>query len=253
MTGVVLDANANPIGGVSVLLSGAEDRTTTTDVNGLFEFANLTAGANYNVQPKQPGLIFTEYSQDLVNASGENSFVFKGTPAAFSLSGRVADQSGNGLSNVSIVLNGTAIDSILSDVDGNYIFIDLPADGTYTVSASNGINFFSPPELTVSPLIGDVSGLDFTVLTPTAAPVAISGRVVTPTGTGISGAIVTLTDMHGQVRTVRTTTFGYFAFDSVTTGESYALNVTSRRYRFEPRLLSVEDSIAGLEITGLPF
>jgi len=250
---LVIDSSGNPMVDVPVLLTGAEDRTTTSDVNGEFAFANLTAGGNYNAQPKLPGFLFTEYSQDFLNVSNENSVVFAGTPATFGLGGRVTDQGGNGLANVSLSLSGSATDSAISDANGNYSFADLPADGIYSVSASNGVNIFSPGEQTESPLVSDVSGLDFMALTPTAAHVAISGQVVSSTGAGISGAVVTLMDARGQVLTSRTGTFGYFTFDSVLTGEGYLLNVSSRRYRFEPRLLSVNDSITGLKIVGVPF
>ncbi|MEP7037147.1 MAG: carboxypeptidase-like regulatory domain-containing protein, partial [Acidobacteriota bacterium] len=58
----------------------------------------------------------------------------------------------------------------------------------------------------------------------TAAPVSIGGRVMTMSGRGIANVRLTLTDANGQVRTARTTSFGYYHFDDVRAGETYILS-----------------------------
>ncbi|MGH9820735.1 MAG: MSCRAMM family protein, partial [Pyrinomonadaceae bacterium] len=252
ITGLAQDADGNPLSGVTVFLTGNEDRTTTTDSDGLFTFVNLTDGANYNVQPKLFGFVFDQYSEDVVNTSGERSVVFSGIPGLYQISGHVADQSGTSIDGVSVSISGSATDSVKTGADGNYTFADLPADGTYGVSAADGVHGFAPSELTADPLIGDVAGLDFIILSPTAANAKVAGRVAAANCVGIRGAVVTLTDAHGQIRTVLTTSFGYFSFDGVATGNAYVLNVESRRYRFEnmPRVISVQDNISDLEVVG---
>ncbi len=67
---------------------------------------------------------------------------------------------------------------------------------------------------------------------PTAATVSISGRVMTASGRGIMNVRLSLTDSNGQVRTARTTSFGYYRFDDVQAGETYILSAIGKRYTF---------------------
>ena len=90
----------------------------------------------------------------------------------------------------------------------------------------------------------------FEVQVPTAASVTVSGRVKTPNGKGLINAFVTLTDTSGNQRLARTTTFGYFRFEDVAAGETYIVGVSSKRYRFAPQVLSINQDIADLELTG---
>ena len=88
------------------------------------------------------------------------------------------------------------------------------------------------------------------LLAPTAAGVAVSGRVRTPNGRGLSNAFVTLTDANGNRRSARTTAFGYFHFEDVAAGETYIVEVNSKRYRFTSRVLSINQDISDVELTG---
>jgi CSLREA domain-containing protein len=92
--------------------------------------------------------------------------------------------------------------------------------------------------------IGEVELLG-SALAPTAANVSVSGRVVTANGSGISNAIVTLTDKHGNTLTKRTNTFGNFRFDEIPVGETYIISVDSKRFRFDPasQVLTVSDEL----------
>jgi len=87
---------------------------------------------------------------------------------------------------------------------------------------------------------------------PTAAPVSISGRVVTSTGRSISGVIVTLADSHGGSRSVRTNTFGFYSFDNIKSGEVYILTATARLYHFAPRAVELTDNLTGFDLTAEP-
>ena len=69
-------------------------------------------------------------------------------------------------------------------------------------------------------------------LAPTAATVSIGGRVMTASGRGIVNVNLYLTDSSGQVRTARTTAFGYYRFDDVQAGATYILSATGKRYTF---------------------
>lgn len=90
---------------------------------------------------------------------------------------------------------------------------------------------------------------------PTAAMVAISGRVLTAETRGISKARVTLTNANGVVRSILTNPFGNFRFDDVEAGQTYIISVKSKRYQFanETQVVFVSDEITGLDFNALPI
>lgn len=86
-------------------------------------------------------------------------------------------------------------------------------------------------------------------LPPTAAHVAVSGRVLNPEGAGIRNAIVILEgDGLTAPRTVVTSSFGYFTFDDVEVGQMYIISVSSKRYGFgqSSQALSVVDTVSNI-------
>ena len=87
-------------------------------------------------------------------------------------------------------------------------------------------------------------------IAPTAGSVSVSGRVLTPDGRGLRNAKVLLTDPHGIARTVTTSSFGFFQFDEVGTGESYVIGVLSKQYRFASQLIQVDDALADITFVG---
>ena len=86
---------------------------------------------------------------------------------------------------------------------------------------------------------------------PTAAPVSISGRVLTLDGRGLMNAVVVLTERSGTSRTARTGPFGYYRFDDVEAGQTLIFDVRSKLYQFAPQVVSVTDNIAELDFTPL--
>ncbi len=86
---------------------------------------------------------------------------------------------------------------------------------------------------------------------PAVINVIISGRVTTPSGQGLRNAIVSLIDPQGVRRIATTSSFGLYSFEMVATGQSYTLTVGSKRYRFAPRFLQVQSSLADIDFTGL--
>lgn len=87
----------------------------------------------------------------------------------------------------------------------------------------------------------------WTNIEPTAAAVAISGRVMTPTRRGISQATVTLVEPSGNIRTVRTNAFGYYRFDDLEAGQTARISVTSKRYRFSTQVVNLLDSVTDVD------
>ncbi|MBS1795541.1 MAG: CSLREA domain-containing protein [Acidobacteria bacterium] len=88
------------------------------------------------------------------------------------------------------------------------------------------------------------------ILVPTAANVSVSGRITATGGNGIGGARVTLTDSHGNSRTVSTGTFGNYLFDDVAVGETYVVTVVSKRHSFAPQVIAVADAVTELNFAA---
>ncbi|HEY0461389.1 MAG TPA: carboxypeptidase-like regulatory domain-containing protein [Pyrinomonadaceae bacterium] len=71
-----------------------------------------------------------------------------------------------------------------------------------------------------------------TVFTPTAASVNLGGRVLTANGSGIRNVSVVLTMPSGSVRTTASSTFGYYHFENIPSGQTYILTANSKRFVF---------------------
>ena len=82
-------------------------------------------------------------------------------------------------------------------------------------------------------------------------PVSISGKVTTPAGTGLRSSTVFLQDSTGLRRTTTTSTFGFYQFDNVQTGQTYTIGVTSRSYRFSNRTVSLTGELTNFDFVGL--
>lgn len=232
ITGLVIDQDGNPLPGVSIRLTGTEERLLETDIDGGFEFVNLSEGANYSLQPKRLGYVFEEYSLDFLGVTGENTAVFAGTESSFSISGRVTDGAGTGVEGASVEVSGSSDQIVNTDAAGNYAISGLPGDGGYDMSAFKQFFSFTPEAFRIEALLSDVSPLDFTEV-PAAVPAAISGRVTNLEGEAVPYAAVTILGPDGEVN-ILTNPFGRFHFGRAVTGESYLVSVRSGRYEIIP-------------------
>ena len=91
-------------------------------------------------------------------------------------------------------------------------------------------------------------------LAPTAAMVAVGGRVLTASGRGIRNAVVLMTDQSGTIRAARTTAFGRFRFTDVAAGETYIFTVKGKRFDFaQPtQVLNVGNDVDDINFTAAP-
>ena len=92
--------------------------------------------------------------------------------------------------------------------------------------------------------------VDGVVTLPDAASPAfeVSGSVLTPDGRGLRNAIVTLTDSNGMERYVTTSSFGYYQFDGLASGETYVIAVESKRYTFESRVVQMTQNLTDIDL-----
>jgi len=88
---------------------------------------------------------------------------------------------------------------------------------------------------------------------PTAAAVAVSGRVLTSNGYGLRNAQVVLTEANGTVHTARTSSFGLYSFDGIQSGQTVTVSIVSKRYVFNTEVVSVQDNISDLDFYGSEY
>lgn len=88
---------------------------------------------------------------------------------------------------------------------------------------------------------------------PSASGVEVAGRILTPDGYGLRGARVILTDQSGTVlETAISSAFGFYRFSNVQVGQTYIINVESKRFTFTSRLIQVFDSLSDVDFTAEP-
>ncbi len=129
------------------------------------------------------------------------------------------------------------------------ITLNAPLNNGATINVHFAFGVNSLPAGGVAGLANVAVGVDGRPipLGPTAATVSLAGRVLNSSGSGVRGAMVTLTDMRGIQRTALTNAFGYYTFDNVPSGMSYMMRASARRFTFGTKLLSVTDSLADVD------
>jgi hypothetical protein len=144
----ILDANDVGVQNWKIKISGAATDSALTDANGNYTFANLAAG-NYSISEEmqtgwmqtlpQSGAYDVTMTSGLISANNNFGNFQYGT-----VSGKVYVDANSdsvysvgetGVANWSLVIskNGNAVDTVLTDISGNYSFAQLTF-GTYSVS-----------------------------------------------------------------------------------------------------------------------
>ncbi|MFT3742721.1 MAG: carboxypeptidase regulatory-like domain-containing protein [Pyrinomonadaceae bacterium] len=117
-------------------------------------------------------------------------------------------------------------------------------------AASLGIS--AGDSLTATAMDADGNSSEFSPAFPVnSTSVTISGRVTTPSGLGLRNATVSLIASSGERRVATTSSFGIYNFADVPSGLSYTITVTSKRYRFAPRIQTITQSVSNMDFTGL--
>jgi hypothetical protein len=221
-------------------------------------------GSAWQVTPIPAGTVLRPGDTYLIaesfGANGVNPLPTPNTTGTIAMSATAA--------KIALVSNSVALSGTCPFPSANIVdFIGYGAtancnDGQTNNSATNA----PPPSTTTSDQRNaagadtDVNSTDFTTgaptpqaaLQPTAAGVAIGGRVVTADGRGIGNVRVTMADQAGQVRFALTSPFGYYQFTDVSTGESYTVSVSSKGHTFgEPtRVVTLNDAVDDMNFTA---
>jgi hypothetical protein len=136
----------------------------------------------------------------------------------------------------------TIVKSTLANGGGGGISSDGQLSLTGTIGQADAIQSSTNGLLTVS------GGFWTSEISPTAANVLISGRIITAEGLGIRNVRVSLTDTStNEIRQSVSSSFGNFRFIDVEVGKTYILTVNSKRFTFNPntRILSPNEDLPG--------
>jgi hypothetical protein len=190
VSGRVLNANTGGVIGVTVTLSGSQSGSVLTDSGGNYNFPNLPAGGTYTVTPSRGTDKFVPSTRTVSNVFSDQSINFT---LVYDISGRVTDGSGNGLPAVTITLSGAQAGTVQTDANGNYLFADLPAAGSYTVTPSK-----------VDPILTYV----FTPASQTVASLSANQTINFSSSTIIVSASGPVADAYVQDGTAANTNFG---------------------------------------------
>jgi hypothetical protein len=193
LNGKVKDANGTGVAGVTVSLSGSQTGSQLSDAQGNYTFSNLSAGGNYTLTPSRNADTFTPVSKSFTNLSSNQTVDFK---LVYKISGQVTDSIGTPVSGVTITLSGAQTGSAFTDLNGNYSFLNLSANASYTVTPSKpGYTLtytFTPSSQTFSSLnVNAVANFSFTTATTVSLNPVADAYVQDGTATGTNFGAVT--------------------------------------------------------------
>ena len=183
----------------------------------------------------------------LARAQGAGTILDDDGTAA--LSGRVTTASGAGVGGVAVSLSGTRAAAAQTDAAGNYVFANLPAGGSYTLTPAKAFYTFTPASRTFNNLTGAQTA-DFMAAAQTYA---ISGQVtVSGTALGLDGVSVTLTG--GASGTTMTDANGNYTLPGVPGGASVTVTPARAGYTFGPaqQTVNVDGDRPGINFGASP-
>ncbi|MBU0951568.1 MAG: DUF2012 domain-containing protein, partial [Elusimicrobia bacterium] len=178
INGYIKDNSSSAIVAVNVALTGTVSLNTTTDVNGYYQFTNLSNGA-YVVTPTKDSWSF--YTSSLTYAtltSTQTDQNFIGTPIApvittYSISGSISNSTGTMISGVTVALSGSSTTIATTANDGSYSFTNLDA-GDYTLTPTKAGYTFNPVTLSAVLVSSNLTGKNFTAIQVIDNPPSVS-------------------------------------------------------------------------------
>lgn len=253
--------------------SGAYD--TTFAGNGRLLVPSPTSSEALNTVAVQPdGRIVAAGGSDgnlLVmrfNANGSPDTTFNG-------SGRVTTWMGGNCYATGLIVRPNGKTVVSCSPNQEFAIAYYNADGTLDTSFSGDgkltFNFGGIPAQTYSMgidslgrlVLGGTSGPNTGIDTSFAiarlytldpVPVSVIGRTVDTAGTPIRNTRVGLTNQAGETRWAVTSTFGFFVFDNIPTGQTYTLFVRgSKHYSFNTHTFGLNEAVSDMDLTGAPL
>ena len=226
----VIDDSIDPLMGITVNLTGDKTESTTTSNTGYFTFSELDAGGTYTVTPDKVHWSFNPISITCADLTAdEASADFTGTFNQWNISGTLTDSDSNPLSMVDVYLTGDKTASTTTSDTGYFIFEDLNANETFTITPSKTFWIFTPDKRTFSELFED----KHLVFTGTIEQWEISGIVLDDEGMPMEAISVMLSgDSTGNAITDIS---GQYIFSSLDAGGTYIITPDESGTVFIPK------------------
>lgn len=191
------------------------------------------------------------------NTAPQNPDVDASVSLGNNLIGIASNNSGftNGVLGDIVGTNSNPINPLLGELQNNGGPSDTHAllPGSPAINAGNNSGAPSTDQRGLPRISGgtiDIGSYELQQV-PTAASVTISGRVVSR-NRGIAKVFVYLADQTGETRIALTNSFGYYRFEDVRAGETYIVNVRSKRHQFSPQIVSVNGEMSAVDFIAEP-
>ncbi len=166
------------------------------------------------------------------------------------LSGRVTSASGEGLSGVSLTLNGDQVQAITTDESGSYSFL-INTFGNYTLSATKAFFNLTPPIRTFNNLSNSHTNINFSGARQTHT---VSGKIFDNHNGPLGGISLTLSDNNNvSISTITTSADGGYVFSGVAAGFDYRLTpAPTPLLAFAPKSITTLDRDLVLNFVAAP-
>ena len=240
--GAVVDADGQPVT-ATVLVTPVDVAgdpapvATTTDAQGVWSVAGLTAPASYEIQYDAEGFATVTTTEAI--AAGEQLTVntVRMPTAAGAIAGTVREVGGAPIGNAEVVLqNGTdefTITTPTAGEVGTFDFDDLPTPDTYLVIAS--AEGFATETQAVR--LDPGQSLDGVEVVLASSSGTVTGRITTATGAPLGGATITVSGGDVSVSTESLTSgdLGTFRVTGLPVDRSYTVTADLEGYGRQTR------------------
>jgi len=224
ITGYITQSNGDGVSNARVNISGPSSGDMMTNDDGYYTLLSPEAGS-YTISAEKSGYTSPDDTTFVLEAGGIVQIDRTMNPVLNSISGVVNDEFRGAMENASVILivDGTIIDSILTNEYGEYQFSGL-SPGEYRVKPRNIEDYTSEPGGRNLTLAQDEFYLDMDFVMSVVRGVGNVIGNVTHGAEPLSGAFITLTNLDlNTSETKNSDTFGDFAFNQVTAPFTYRL------------------------------
>ncbi|HWN08768.1 MAG TPA: carboxypeptidase regulatory-like domain-containing protein [Pyrinomonadaceae bacterium] len=237
--------NGAGVSGISILLSGSQTGTASTDTSGNYSFT-VPTGGNYTLTPSQPHYVFSP-PVTFNNLTAHQIANFVATRNRATISGRVVNVNNTGVAGIVLSLSGYQTATATTNSNGDYSFANLPAGGDYSVAPTLLYHSFTP----VSQAYTNISSDQQNSFSVTLNTHQISGRVTNASDAPVTGVAVALSGSLGPIASTITGADGNYSFNSLPAGSLYAVSVSKPDFVFNPasRTVGPLDSNQTLDFT----
>ena len=149
LAGNVTDENGDPLGDVTVNVTGSKSLSAVTDSQGGFMFADLPVDGNYTISVDKRHYTFTSSSQTFVQPVDNVMAVFGARLNRHAITGRLTRTDGTGIGGVVVQL---ASATTTTDANGVYSFTELEAGSSYIVVPASNQFVFTPANISFDDL-----------------------------------------------------------------------------------------------------